>query len=175
MRLPLSIHWPDTTHRTNRAVPWLVALVFAAIATLTSAFAQDLAPIPALVSRVTDTTGTLGASAKQSLDAKLQAFEQATGGQLAVLVVKTAEPETIDQYGIRVGEAWKIGKKGKDGLLSDMACVPLALQSGSEPNLLTFFVEYTVRSNGPYSYGVRVMPYHPRLSSKVEPGLVFWG
>ncbi len=114
MRLPLSIHWPDTTHRTNRAVPWLVALVFAAIATLTSAFAQDLAPIPALVSRVTDTTGTLGASAKQSLDAKLQAFEQATGGQLAVLVVKTAEPETIDQYGIRVGEAWKIGKKGKD-------------------------------------------------------------
>jgi len=68
-----------------------------------------------------------------------------------------------------------IGKKGKDGLLSDMACVPLALQSGSEPNLLTFFVEYTVRSNGPYSYGVRVMPYHPRLSSKVEPGLVFWG
>jgi len=68
-----------------------------------------------------------------------------------------------------------IGRKGKDGLLSDMACVPLLPQSGSEPNLLTFFVEYTVRSNGPYSYGVRVMPYHPRLSSKVEPGLVFWG
>ncbi|HPJ97381.1 MAG TPA: hypothetical protein PK022_08715, partial [Syntrophales bacterium] len=68
-----------------------------------------------------------------------------------------------------------IGKKGKDGRLSDMACVPLTLQNGSEPNLLTFFVEYTVKSNGPYSYGVRVMPHHPRLSSKVEPGLVFWG
>lgn len=35
-------------------------------------------------------------------------------GQLAVLIVKTAEPEMIDQYGIRVGDAWKIGKKGKD-------------------------------------------------------------
>ena len=100
----LSLH--DATHR---AVSLIVATLLAA-----TSFAQDLAPIPPLVSRVTDAAGTLGASAKQSLDAKLQAFEQTTGGQLAVLVVKTAEPETIDQYGIRVGEAWKIGKKGKD-------------------------------------------------------------
>jgi uncharacterized protein len=86
-----------------------VALFLSAIT-----FAQDLAPIPALTSRVTDTAAVLGASAKQELDAKLAAFEQATGGQLAVLIVKTSEPETIDQYGIRVGDAWKIGKKGKD-------------------------------------------------------------
>ena len=79
-----------------------------------AAFAQDNAPIPPLATRVTDTAGVLGASAKQELEAKLVAFEQATGGQLAVLIVKTAEPETIDQYGIRVGDAWKIGKKGKD-------------------------------------------------------------
>ena len=79
-----------------------------------AAFAQDLAPIPPLAARVTDTAGILGDSAKQELEAKLTAFEQATGGQLAVLIVKTAEPETIDQYGIRVGDAWKIGKKGKD-------------------------------------------------------------
>ena len=78
------------------------------------AFAQDNAPIPPLSSRVTDAAGVLGASAKQELETKLAAFELATGGQLAVLVVKTAEPETIDQYGIRVGETWKIGKKGKD-------------------------------------------------------------
>jgi hypothetical protein len=68
-----------------------------------------------------------------------------------------------------------IGKKGKDGLLTDMECVPLALKDASDPALLKFFVEYKVLSNGPYSYGVRVMPYHPRLSSKVEPGIVFWG
>lgn len=78
------------------------------------AFSQDLAPIPPLSSRVTDAAAVLGVSAKQELEAKLAAFEQTTGGQLAVLIVKTAEPETIDQYGIRVGDAWKIGKKGKD-------------------------------------------------------------
>ena len=52
------------------------------------------------------------ASARQELETKLAAFEQATGGQLAVLIVKTAEPETIEQYAIRVGDAWKVGKKG---------------------------------------------------------------
>ncbi|MDX9745413.1 MAG: alpha-glucan family phosphorylase [Syntrophales bacterium] len=68
-----------------------------------------------------------------------------------------------------------IGRKGKDGSLANVECVPLTLQEGAEPNMLRFFAEYTVKSNGPYSYGARVMPYHPRLSSKVEPGLVFWG
>lgn len=91
---------------------WVLA--WAAFLCVVQVFAQDLAPIPALSSRVTDAAGVLGVSAKQELEAKLASFEQATGGQLAVLIVKTAEPETIDQYGIRVGETWKIGKKGKD-------------------------------------------------------------
>ena len=93
------------------AVYFVVALMLMVSA---ATWAQDLAPIPALSARVTDSAGVLGASAKQEIEAKLVAFEQATGGQLAVLIVKTAEPETIDQYGIRVGDAWKIGKKGKD-------------------------------------------------------------
>jgi uncharacterized protein len=91
----------------------IFALLTFAFTTL-SALAQDYAPIPPLASRITDTSGSLGVSAIQSLEQKLAAFEQATGGQLAVLVVKTAEPETIEQYALRVVEAWKIGKKGKD-------------------------------------------------------------
>ena len=94
----------------------LLLLLAAAVASFSCAltFAQDNAPIPPLTSRLTDAAAVLGVAGKQSLEAKLAAFEQTTGGQLAVLIVKTAEPETIDQYGIRVGEAWKIGKKGKD-------------------------------------------------------------
>lgn len=113
-----------TTFGRGRAVPSRLAPAIRAAATIfafaavlfsgNESVAQDLAPIPPLVTRVTDTTDVLGASAKLEIDAKLVAFEQATGGQLAVLIVKTAEPETIDQYGIRVGDAWKIGKKGKD-------------------------------------------------------------
>lgn len=92
----------------------MYAFASAMLFCIAQVFAQDLAPIPALSSRVTDAAGILGVSAKQELETKLASFEQATGGQLAVLIVKTAEPETIDQYGIRVGETWKIGKKGKD-------------------------------------------------------------
>ena len=94
----------------------LLLLLAAAVASFSCAltFAQDNAPIPPLTSRITDAAGILGADGKQMLEARLAAFEQATGGQLAVLIVKTAEPETIDQYGIRVGEAWKDGKKGAD-------------------------------------------------------------
>ncbi|MBN1547401.1 MAG: alpha-glucan family phosphorylase [Syntrophaceae bacterium] len=68
-----------------------------------------------------------------------------------------------------------IGKKDKDGLLGSMECIPLSLTDNKNPAQLVFNVEYTVKNNGPYIYGIRVMPYHPRLSSKVEPGLVFWG
>jgi uncharacterized protein len=72
------------------------------------------AAIPALRTRVTDAASILGVSAKQELEQKLVAFEQATGGQLAVLIVKTAQPETIEQYALRVAEKWKIGTKGAD-------------------------------------------------------------
>jgi uncharacterized protein len=102
-------------HARIHAYPWLAlacALLLVCLARV--AYAQDLAPIPPLQSRITDTSAAIGASAKQELEQKLAAFEQSTGGQLAVLVVKTAEPETIEQYALRVAEAWKIGKKGKD-------------------------------------------------------------
>jgi uncharacterized protein len=101
--------------RTQSRHTWFAlacALLLTCIARV--AYAQDYAPIPALAARVTDTAGILGVDAKQQLETKLAAFEQATGGQLVVLAVKTAEPETIEQYALRVAEAWKIGKKGKD-------------------------------------------------------------
>ncbi len=36
------------------------------------------------------------------------------GSQIAVLMLPTTQPETIDQFGIRVVEAWKLGRKGVD-------------------------------------------------------------
>ncbi len=70
--------------------------------------------MPTLKSRVTDLTGTLDAAARQSLEIRLREMEQAKGSQLAVLLVPTTQPETIEQYGLRVAEAWKLGRKGVD-------------------------------------------------------------
>lgn len=75
--------------------------------------AADVA-IPALSARITDLTQTLSAEQAASLENKLASFEQRKGSQIAVLLVPTTQPETIEQYSIRVAEAWKIGRKGVD-------------------------------------------------------------
>ena len=74
----------------------------------------DPQPVPALTAHVTDLTGTLDATQKQSLESELTALEKAKGSQLGVLVVPTTAPEDIAQYGIRVADAWKFGRKDTD-------------------------------------------------------------
>lgn len=84
---------------------------------LLPAWAEPVA-VPALKERVTDLTATLSASARTSIEARLADLEQRKGSQLAVLILPTTGEETIEQYGIRVAEAWKLGRKGvDDGLL----------------------------------------------------------
>ena len=83
-----------------------------------SAFAQPLLPVPALDARVLDQTGTLNASQKATLEARLAALEAAKGSQVVVLMVKTTAPEDIASYANRIGNAWKIGRKDVgDGVL----------------------------------------------------------
>ena len=64
--------------------------------------------------RITDLTGTLDRPRQQVLSERLAAFEKAKGSQIAVLIVPTTEPETIEQYAIRVAESWKLGRQGVD-------------------------------------------------------------
>ena len=83
-----------------------------------AASAQALQPIPPLQSRVTDLTGTLTTDERSALEAKLAEFEARKGAQIAVLLVPTTQPEEIEQYSIRVVEAWKLGReKPDDGAL----------------------------------------------------------
>jgi len=70
--------------------------------------------VPPLKARVTDLTGTLSAEQKSKLEGELQALETKKGSQIAVLLVPTTAPETIEQYSIRVAEQWKLGRKGVD-------------------------------------------------------------
>lgn len=70
--------------------------------------------IPPLSARVIDQTQTLTVEQKQILEQELQAFEDKKGSQIAVLIVPTTQPETIEQYSIRVAEAWKTGRKKID-------------------------------------------------------------
>jgi uncharacterized protein len=70
--------------------------------------------VPPLSGRVVDQTGTLSSDTIASLTQTLRGLELRKGSQVAVLIVPTTAPETIEQYSIRVAEAWKIGRKKID-------------------------------------------------------------
>jgi uncharacterized protein len=71
-------------------------------------------PVPPLKARVTDLTQTLSPQQQQSLERALADLEARKGAQIAVLIVPTTQPETIEQYARRVLDVWKLGRKGID-------------------------------------------------------------
>lgn len=76
--------------------------------------AGTLIPIPPQQALVTDLTATLTPEQRAGLEARLRAFEERKGSQLAVLMVATTQPEAIEQYALRVAEQWKLGRKNVD-------------------------------------------------------------
>jgi uncharacterized protein len=76
--------------------------------------ALALVAVPPLSGRVVDQTGTLAAGDVASLTQTLRDLETRKGSQVAVLIVPTTEGEAIEQYALRVAEAWKIGRKKID-------------------------------------------------------------
>ncbi len=79
-----------------------------------NAASGDPLPVPPLTGRIVDLTNTLDAQQRAALEARLAALEQAKGAQVAVLLAPTFQPESIEQFGIRLADAWKLGRKGVD-------------------------------------------------------------
>ena len=106
-----------------RRAGFAAALLLCAVA----AFAQ--VAIPPLKSRVTDLTNTLTAPERTQIEDRLAAFESRKGSQIAVLILPTTEPEDIAQFGIRVADEWKVGRKGVgDGAILIVAVKDRALR-----------------------------------------------
>jgi uncharacterized protein len=77
-------------------------------------FAADVIAIPPLQARVTDLTATLSAEQRNALEATLENFERERGSQVGIVLLPSTQPEAIEQFGIRLAEAWKLGRKGTD-------------------------------------------------------------
>ena len=97
-----------------RPVLLLAALAFGPAAVLPAAAQGGLQPIPAYDSPVVDTAGLLQPEERARLVARLMDLQTRKGSQVAVLIVPTTQPEEIEQYSIRVADAWKAGRKGVD-------------------------------------------------------------
>lgn len=70
--------------------------------------------VPPLKGHVNDYAGMLSPQVRQELEARLTAFEQSDSTQLVVLTISTLAGENLEEYSIKVAEAWRIGQKGVD-------------------------------------------------------------
>lgn len=97
--------------RLRLLAPYLLALLLglAIVATVRAEVA-----VPPLSSRVMDLTQTLTEPQKQAIERNLAELEQLKGAQVAVLLVPSTAPETIEQYARRVLDEWRLGRKGID-------------------------------------------------------------
>lgn len=102
--------------------PWLRVLAGVALAALlllvvtgaARAAETGFVAVPPHAARVTDQAGMLTAQQRSALDGVLADYERKTGSQIAVLLLPSTAPEAIEQYSIRVAEAWKLGRRGVD-------------------------------------------------------------
>jgi uncharacterized protein len=88
-------------------------LILALLLCWTQAAFADVA-VPPLTGHVVDTTNTLSSSDIASQSSRLQDLQRRKGSQIAVLIVPTTAPETVEQFSIRAAETWKIGRKKID-------------------------------------------------------------
>lgn len=89
---------------------WLLAGTFLA--------GQDLVVPPAPDRWVTDTVGFLSPETAASLNDQLQAYERQTGHQVIVYIGRSTGGVPIRDWGVKVFEAWGVGRKGlDDGLI----------------------------------------------------------
>ncbi len=71
-------------------------------------------PVPPFEAYVTDLAQTLSTQQRTALEEELTSFADRRGAQVAVLLVLTTQPETIEQYALRVAEQWRLGRNGVD-------------------------------------------------------------
>ena len=70
--------------------------------------------VPKLEGYVNDYANMIAPQVRVKLEEKLRSFEQSDSTQLVILTIPSLQGETIEDYSIKVAEAWKIGQKGKD-------------------------------------------------------------
>ena len=79
---------------------------------LATVMAAAVPPAPARW--VTDEAAVLSPSTRQTLDARLESYQQATGHQVVVWIGTTLDGAPLDDWAVRTFAAWQVGRKGLD-------------------------------------------------------------
>lgn len=69
---------------------------------------------PAPNGYVNDFAGILTEQQESSLENTLKDFEQKTTNEIAIVIIKSLNGDSIENFAVKTFEEWRIGKKGKD-------------------------------------------------------------
>ena len=67
--------------------------------------------LPSLTGAVVDEARVLTPSQKRDIEGALRGFYAQTGKQIQLVIIKSLEGDVLENFAIRLGEKWKIGKK----------------------------------------------------------------
>ena len=81
---------------------------------MTSANLVAQPEVPLLQQRVTDFTNSLSFNEWRALETRLKQFEDSTSTQIAIVLLRSLDGGSIEDYSMRVFEKNKLGQKGKD-------------------------------------------------------------
>ena len=98
--------------RAPRAV--LLATLLLAIAAYAGIAQAAKIAVPQPQGYVSDYAGILDAGTKAKLTSVIRELKEKTGAEIAVVTVRTTQPETAFDYAMAIAEQWKPGDKGKD-------------------------------------------------------------
>ncbi len=85
-----------------------------AVVSIAFLYAAEIPIPPSPTEWVTDTANFLAPDTVRSLNARLAAYQQATGHQLLVYIAPTTGDAPLEDWAVRAFAKWKVGRKGLD-------------------------------------------------------------
>src|ERR1700761_8611499 len=108
-----------------------LALYIAFLLLAAQAFAQKIPPKSDRL--VTDSTGALSPAEQQQLENKLDAYNDSTTTQIAVVILHNTQGDDINDFAQKLGRAWGVGQKSKNNgivVLVSMDDHKVSIQTG---------------------------------------------
>jgi uncharacterized protein len=100
------------------ALAALVAVIAAMVLGTAGAAPAPAAPVmpafPAPEGYVSDFAHVLDAGSRAALESRLAAYDRATTNQIAIALFANLGGAPVDEFTVRLEEAWKVGRQGRD-------------------------------------------------------------
>jgi uncharacterized protein len=100
--------------KSHRALNIFGAPLLVVLLVWVTAISATALDVPRLKGHVNDYAGMLSPAGKRQLEALLTDFERKESTQIALLTVSSLKGDSLEDFSIRVAEAWKIGQEEAD-------------------------------------------------------------